>query len=149
MKLVSRIEVNSQSREVLARGDNFANALALTMAHEGAREARVNVAPGRGPGPHPHKPISDHLDTGELMRSIEVVAEERGFLKTANITTDLEYGLYLEVGWVNPWTGNFWRYPWLWPAVLLVQTKAAAMARSTARQYFIDDAGRRVNAAGS
>ena len=148
MKLVSRIEVNSRSREVAARGDTYANALALVMANDGAREARANVAPGKGPGPHPHKPGSTHLDGGDLMRSIKVEPEERGFLKTANITTDLDYGVYLEVGWVNPWTGRFWRYPWLWPAVLLVQQRAEGMARSTARQYFLDDTGGRVRVAG-
>lgn len=144
MKLVSRIEVNSRTREVAARGDTFAKALALSMAHEGAREARQNVAPGKGPGPHPHKPGSNHIDTGDLMRSIEVIPEERGFLKTANITTDLDYGTYLEVGWTDPRTGRFWRYPWLWPAVQKVQADSEDVARNTAREFFVNDDGLRV-----
>ena len=127
----------------MARGDAYANALALAMANEGARAARQNVAPGRGPGPHPHQPGSDHLDNGELMRSIIVVPEERGSFKTASVTTDLDYGVYLELGWTNPWSGRFWRYPWLWPAVLAVQRQAADMARTTAREFFVADVGLR------
>ena len=145
MRMQSRIEVNSRTREVAARGDTFARALALSMAHEAAREARANVAPGKGPGPHPHKPGSNHIDTGELMRSIEVVPEERGFLKTANVQTDLDYGTYLEVGWVNPHSGNFWRYPWLWPAVEVVKADSEDLARTTAREFFTNDDGLRIN----
>ena len=32
--------------------------------------------------------------------------------------TDLPYGLYLEMGWTNPYSGNHWRYPWLMPAMM-------------------------------
>ena len=147
MKLVSRMEINTRTTEVAARGDAFAQALALVMAHEGAREARVNVTPGRGPGPHPHKPGSNHIDTGELMRSIEVEPEDRGFLKTALIFTEVEHGTYLEIGWTNPYSGRFWRYPWLWPAVQVVQQNAPGQARSTAREFFFNDSGLRISSA--
>lgn len=144
MKLVSRIEINDRTTEVAARGDAFAKALALAMAHEAAREARLNVAPGQGPGPHPHKPESHHIDTGDLMRSIDVEPQDRGFLKTALVFTEVEYGTYLEIGWTNPYSGRFWRYPWLWPAVQVAQANAPGQARSTARQFFFNDAGLRI-----
>jgi hypothetical protein len=147
MKLVSRIEINNRTAEVAARGDTFAKALALVMAHEAAHEARQNVAPGKGPGPHPHKPGSNHIDTGHLMRNIEVEPQDRGFLKTATVFTEVPYGTYLEIGWINPHSGNFWRYPWLWPAVQVAQANAPGQARSTARQFFFNDAGLRIPSA--
>lgn len=139
MQLRGRIEVNTTAAEVAARGDVFANVLAQIMARDALQLARENVAPGKGPGPHPHKPESHHTDTGNLMRSLDVEPEERGFLKTCSVGTDVDYGVYLELGWTNPNTGNFWRYPWLWPAVQQVQADAEETARTTAREFFGGD----------
>lgn len=125
-----------RTAEVVSRGEGFAQEFANQMAEIAAELARQNVAPGSGPGPHPHRPTSEHIDSGALRDSIQVKAMAMGFLKTAHVFTDLEYGLYLEMGWTNPYTGNHWRYPWLWPALSLAQRQWADVARSTGRRWF-------------
>lgn len=136
MRLTARVEVNMRTAEVAARGAGFAQDFANQMAELAAEYARENVAPGRGPGPHPHRPDWPHEDTGNLSASIQIRAMAMGFLKTAHVFTDLPYGLYLEMGWTNPYTGNHWRYPWLIPALTLAQREWAAIARSTGRRWF-------------
>jgi len=59
-----------------------------------------------------------------------------GFLETSHVFTDLEYGLYLEVGWTNKRSGNHWRYPWLMPAMMQARYESDDIARSTARRWF-------------
>lgn len=70
--------------------------------------AKANVAPGKGPGPHPH---SGRVDTGKLRDSIAVVIEDSGDETDASLICTLDYGLFLEIG-----TAKMPRYPWLYPA---------------------------------
>ena len=136
MRVSARVEVNMQTRELAAMGAGFAQELADEMARQTAQLARRNVEPGSGPGPHPHRPGSEHIDTGDLRDSIQIRSEQRGFLKTGVVFTDLEYGLYLEMGWTNPFSGNHWRYPWLMPAMEEARQDWANVARSTGRRWF-------------
>ncbi len=91
------------------------------MVLEGAatlvrNQARENVRPGRGPGPHPHP---GRIDTGDLMRDTQV----GDLYKVGNIlirevgnNEATFYGSILEAGWFSR-AGNWFRYPWLWPAL--------------------------------
>lgn len=99
-----------------------------------------NVAPGRGPGPHPHR--VEHTDTGWAAKSIVVrqvrknanmggdkgplwyagafsdMAKPRPALakKYARSTPPHQYLFYLEFGWVQHGSGRRYRYPWAEPA---------------------------------
>lgn len=136
MRLTARVEVNMRTAEVVARGEGFAQDFANELGKLTAELAQRNVAPGSGPGPHPHRPTSEHIDTGALRNSIQTRSVAMGFLKTAHVYTDSAYGLYLEMGWTNPWTGNHWRYPWLMPAMEEARQQWAEIARSTGRRWF-------------
>jgi len=141
MRLSVRLEVNLRTREVAAAGQGFAREFADQLGARTAELARANVAPGSGPGPHPHRPVPpfrEHTDTGELMRSIQVKAVSMGFLETTQVFTDLDWGLYLEAGWHSA-SGRFWRYPWLSVAMMRAQEDAAGIARSTSRRWFSDE----------
>jgi hypothetical protein len=107
--------------------------------------AKRNVAPGSGvdgiggggPGPHPHRTL--HLDTGELMRSIQQDSSRRGFLSTSSVFSDKPYGPHLEFGWTNPWSGNHWRYPWLQPAAMEAASEIDDYAHISARRWLSDE----------
>ena len=145
MRLVSRVEINTQAREVKAQGKKFAKDFALQVGEVAQNLAKRNVAPGQGPGPHPHRPGSRHVDTGNLMNSITVTPQSRGFLEASLVGTDVDYGVYLEYGWTSK-AGNHWRYPWLYPAVMEARASALSVARSTSRRWFHDDIGSRIDA---
>jgi len=95
------------------------------MVLEGAcvlvqQQARHHVRIGGGPGPHPHR--TPHIDTGNLSASIEVgdlYKEGNTLVREVGNTEQAPYGKYLEVGWHAHGTGNFFRYPWLYPALEL------------------------------
>ena len=97
----------------------------LTVAGELVLEkAQDNVKPGKGPGPHPHKQYPgwpEHEDTGQLEDSLMTYGpyEEGNNVKAIEIGGDgsVDYGKYLEAGWVDPRTGTFWQYPYLVPAL--------------------------------
>jgi hypothetical protein len=143
MRVTARLEYNLRTREVAARGQGFAREFADQMGARAAELARENVAPGSGPGPHPHRPppFREHQDTGDLMRSIKAEPESRGFLETTRVGTSLDYGVYLEFGWTNPDSGNHWRYPWLMPALEQARQESADIARSTARRWLSEGPG--------
>jgi len=135
MRVSGRVEVNLRTKEVAAAGKGFAAEFADKLAELAAANAKRNVTPGEGPGPHPHRPQSPHEDTGDLAASVAVAHQSRGFLETALVVTDLAYGAHLEFGWTNPYSGNHWRYPWLMPALQEAQEQQASIARSTARRW--------------
>ena len=140
MRLTARIEVNLNTKAVKAAGQGFGREFADTLGERTAELARANVAPGSGPGPHPHRPppFRQHTDTGELMRSIKIKAVSMGFLETCHVYTDSEYGLYLEAGW-HAASGRLWRYPWLSVAMMRAQEDAAGIAQSTGRRWFSNE----------
>lgn len=134
MRVNVRVEVNTTAKEFTQRADDFINDFLKNLAELTRDIAKENVAPGKGPGPHPHRPGSHHVDTGRLRESIQVAYQERGFLKTAVVYTDLEYGLYLEAGWTTS-KGNHFRYPWLTPAAEMARQRTRDIARSTYRRW--------------
>jgi hypothetical protein len=141
MRLTARVEVNLRTKEVAQRGQGFAAEFADQIGALTAKYARENVAPGSGPGPHPHRPVPPywkHIDTGDLMRSVKTQHVRMGFLETCQVYTEIKYGVYLELGWTSQ-AGNHWRYPWLMPAMMQAQNETAAIARSTARRWFSEE----------
>lgn len=111
--------LSSRAKAFAGKVDEAALNSVTAMGRRALTLAKRNVAPGKGPGPHPHrqwKGVPDYVDTGTLMRSLQLRINERGFLKTATIFTDIPYGAYLEVGWHSAMSGRFYRYPWLEPA---------------------------------
>lgn len=85
-------------------------------------QAAANVAPGIGPGPHPHP---GRVDTGDLMRDVQksdVYDEGKNLVIEVGNTEKTYYGSILELGWHSR-AGNFFRYPWLFPALESVRGK--------------------------
>jgi len=134
MRVSARVEVNNRSAEVRRMGNSFAQDVADVLAAAAADIAKHSVSPGIGPGPHPHRPQSKHIDSGELAKSVKTQQQPRGFLKTALIFTDMEYGAYLEMGWTTK-SGTHYRYPWIMPAVEEVRFDTDSIARSSARKF--------------
>ena len=83
--------------------------------------AKENVRPGHGPSPHGTKP-HPWIDTGDLMRDIQKGDEYRegqSLVREVGNTDATYYGSILEIGWHTRGTvSRFFRYPWLWPALL-------------------------------
>lgn len=133
--LTSVVRLNSRVPEVRQQGQNFASDFVQVMAEEVALQAMENVAPGKGPGPHPHRLGSNHIDTGDLMNSIRASYSRRGFMHEAFVETDLDYGIYLEVGWTTV-AGTHYRYPWLGPAAQMKSREWEPIARTTSDRWF-------------
>ncbi len=140
MKIQADVKVHLRNKEVKHRGAMFAQDLVLGLALEAAERARQAVAPGVGPGPHPHKPQSKHIDSGDLMRSIEADVNMVGEQAVATVGSDLPYAVFLEVGWHSA-AGNFFRYPFIWPAITATQPSFPPMAAHKAKVWFTGDAG--------
>lgn len=143
MIMTGAVRINSRVPQVKAQGEGFAMEFVEIIGEESVKAARTNVLPGigpqgiggSGPGPHPHR--SDHWDTGKLRDSIKYRARMRGFMAEAFIESDVDYGLYLEMGWTAP-SGRHYRYPWLYPAVVLVTNRWEPIARATTDRWFKD-----------
>ncbi len=79
-------------------------------------QAREHVRLGVGPGPHPHP---GRIDTGNLMRDTQVgemYREGNSLVREVGNNEATFYGSILEAGWHSR-AGNWFRYPWLWPAL--------------------------------
>lgn len=136
MRVNARVQVNMHTAEMIAAGRGFAREFVEEVAREAMGYAMRNVDIGKGPGPHPHRPGSEHEDTGDLRNSIDIRRGTHGAQETATVYTDLEHGLLLEMGWTNPDSGNHWRYPWLYPAMMEAMREWEGVARSTGRRWF-------------
>lgn len=115
----ARIDVKWNDDNVIKDVEHVAD-----MVLEGAcilvqGQAQRHVAPGVGPSIHPHKDPGRE-DTGELMNDIQVgdvYHEGNSLVREVGNTEKTYYGSILEAGWFAHGTGNFWRYPWLYPAL--------------------------------
>lgn len=136
MRVNARVEVNMHTAEMVTAGREFAREFVEEVARDAMGLAMRNVDIGSGPGPHPHRPGSGHIDTGQLRNSINVRRGTHGGMETATVYTDEEYGLFLEMGWTNPYSGNHWRYPWLYPAMQEAMEDWESVAQSTGRRWF-------------
>lgn len=139
MRMTAVVRVNSRTREVQAQGNGFCQEFVAILGDETVRRARANVAPGHGPGPHPHRTL--HLDTGGLRDSIRARIRQRGFMYEALVETDKDYGLYLETGWTTL-AGTHYRYPWLYPAAVEASRRWEPIGRSSSDRWFRDGGGR-------
>ena len=135
MKTTSAFRIKSNGKLVKQEGRQFASDFVNILGEEAVKQAQANVAPGRGPGPHPHRPGSRHIDTGNLMRSISYEVVEAGQITRSDVSTDVDYGLYLEMGWTTK-AGTHYRYPWLYPAVSQVSQAWASIGRSSTDRWF-------------
>lgn len=141
MRLTAAVRVNSRVPAVKAQGDGFAAEFVDIIGEETVKAARANVLPGigpdgiggSGPGPHPHRTL--HWDTGALRDSITYRTARRGFMFEAFIETTKDYGLYLEMGW-TALSGRHYRYPWLYPAAMMVGEQWLPIAKSTSDRWF-------------
>ena len=134
LELVGRVEVHKRAKEVRAMGEGFAAMYVNDLGTMIMEQAKLNVEPGKGPGPHPHR--VEHTDTGALRDSVKMRFEHRGFLETVYVFSDLNYGVFLELGFHANWGGAFIQYPWLAPAYLQVLDSADNYLRATARLWF-------------
>lgn len=113
------IETKFKIPEAIKEVERAASGMLEGAATVVATQAKKHTQPGSGPGPHPHR--TPHIDTGELMRSIEVGDEYKegdALVREVGSQDSASYGKFLEIGWHSR-AGNFWRYPWLWPALEL------------------------------
>jgi len=113
MRVTARVEVNFRNKWLKQLTADAVRDAMLELALDTQKQARINVAPGMGPGPHPH--LTPHVDTGQLRESVQADVSEEGDRMWAEVFTKLDYGLYLETGWHSA-NGAFHRYPWLEPA---------------------------------
>lgn len=109
----------------------------LELAKKAQAYARENVAPGIGPSIHPHELHTWHTftweDTGDLAESVGYRIRFAGFRREVTIYTDLEYGMYLEIGFRGP-SGRFYRYPWMKPAYEKAQKELPQFGARALRQ---------------
>jgi len=116
---------------------------AKKFADEIKQEAQKQVAPGRGPGRHPHDLSHgwpDWVDTGALRESIDVlvyrgqegVSDILELAVFSDLGGDRPYNVALSLGWHGP-SGAWYRYPFLVPAA----DAAASRAHQIIRQNFV------------
>lgn len=75
VRLVASVKVNSNIPALLNEGPWFGVEFVDAVGAETVKIARELVAPGKGPGPHPHRPDSEHEDTGALRDAIDYVVD--------------------------------------------------------------------------
>lgn len=128
MRLAATMRVDFNSRQAKAMGESFTAECAAAFGDRVMELAKRNVAPGKGPGPHPHKQPG-RVDTGNLQDSIQADIHKTASAAVVTVFTPLDYGTYLEAGWHAP-SGRFYRYPWLWPAINQAQKEFLDIVRS-------------------
>ena len=122
MQIQARVSFKMNPELVMMAGEQGLTETLTSFRDFVVTEAKKNVAPGRGPGPHPH--ISEHEDTGALQRAVfgEViirkwerdVSASRMTVKVGNyppVPGKINYGIVLETG-----SRKMPPYPWLSPA---------------------------------
>jgi len=115
MEIRAKVSFQMNPDLVKAAGKRGLEETVLAFGEFVTNEAKKNVMPGIGPGPHPH--ISEHEDTGALMRAIfndlEMTDDKLRIIVgcTPPVKGKINYGIVLETGsrFMPP-------YPWLSPA---------------------------------
>lgn len=111
------VETKFKIPEAIKEVEKAASGVVHGAANVVAARARKHVQPGMGPGPHPHR--TPHVDTANLLRTITVgeqYKEGEALVREVGNRETAPYGSTLEIGWHSK-AGNFFRYPWLWPAL--------------------------------
>lgn len=137
MKLKTTVQVDFDNRYAKQVARDFCESVVLDMLIDATEQARLNVSPGMGPGPHPH--VSEHVDTGRLAAAIEtdVEVDQDGVMGVVGVADEpmATYGAALELGWHTK-NGSFYRYPWLAPAVLGTGGELRVRAARKVKTYF-------------
>lgn len=137
MKLKTTVTVEFDNRYAKQVARDFCKSVVLDMVIDATEQARLNVSPGMGPGPHPH--VSKHVNTGRLAAAIEndIEVGENGVVGVVGVAEEpmATYGAALELGW-HAKNGTFYRYPWLAPAVLGVGGDLRVRAGRKVKSYF-------------
>jgi phage gpG-like protein len=110
---MSRLEWNGDAAEVFVRGRTLSALMVLAAECERKAKELVSIQgpPRSSPGSAPHK------DTGDLHDSI--THEVDASTMSARIGTDLDYGLFLEVG-----TSKMAARPWLRRSAMELMSRA-------------------------
>lgn len=121
-KFSATLQLNSRSKAFANKSNTAVEDAMRKVLKKAKKLAQENVAKGKGPSDHNGDADSwghhfAHEDTGDLAESVQDAIWLQGFLTEGTIYTDLDYGVYLEVGWRTR-QSNFYRYPWLKPAFL-------------------------------
>lgn len=121
LKFSGTVQLNSRSKAFAHKSSQATEEAMRRVLKAVVRIAKQNVAKGKGPSPHDGSADNwghhwAHEDTGDLAESVQDAIWLQGFLTEGTVFTDLDYGVYLEVGWRQ--NGHFYRYPWLKPAFL-------------------------------
>jgi len=133
MKTTATIRVSFNTPLAKAMGESFTTAVAAEFGDQVLARAKENVAPGKGPGPHPH--VSKHFDTGTLMENIFADITKTANGVTMHVWTPIPYGLFLEAGF-HAKSGRFYRYPWLQPSISETQKDLTDIIRAKADVAF-------------
>lgn len=140
------LTVDSDAPEIVEQGVWFGLEFVDLLGQETVAEARKLVAPGSGPGPHPHR--TEHEDSGALRDAVfyDTLLRDGGQSAIAVISIDPEaparqggtppyqYGVFLEMGWTAA-SGNHFRYPWLYPAAMIAQQRWQAFGKAAADRF--------------
>lgn len=114
------IETKFKIPEAIKEIEGAASGMLEGSANVVRDATKMAVRPGYGPGPHPHR--TPHIDTGDLMRDIQTGEEYKEGDALVREVGNMEatyYGSILELGWYSRGAASrFYRYPWLWPALL-------------------------------
>ena len=137
MPVTNKVEVISAIPEATRAAEFAAESLVEALALGITSYAKKNVAPGVGPGPHPHRVGSKHIDYGKLRDDIkQTEAKKTNEGWESDVITTLMYGLYLELGWMTK-KRHVVRYTWLIPAAVLVWNKdAKRVLENVSKHYF-------------
>lgn len=122
----------SHTEELLGYMNTFAELAVEYLVDDIEVNAKKNVAIGKMPGPHPHR--TKHKDTGNLGNSFNKSFSSKKDLEFIGyFSTDLMYGVYLEMGWVTK-RNRIFRYPWLIPAAGVTFQKSEKIISEAAKK---------------
>jgi len=137
-RISGTVEIKLNTAELKLGGRKYARAVISELAEKVKQQAKHNVSPDVGPGPHPHNVwpgYPPNVDTGQLRDAVdsqliqdtEHLAEAAVFSKLPGGQT---YDVDLELGWLSH-KGNRFIYKWLWPS-----SQAAVQGFSNAAKRF-------------
>lgn len=141
LQFTAVLQLNSRARAFADKSAAITEEVMRDIVEYAAEIARENVAPGKGPSPHDDPNRHRYQDTGILQEHVLTAIWLQGFLTEGSVFTDLDYGVYLELGWHRRTGGGalrFYRYPWLKPAFLQAMKRLPDLAAERFRTQMTD-----------